>query len=137
MAQRPTSSTARWTTGSRRSCPWPATTASTASSSGPRRTRSARPSTSAARSCPPSARSWRAPRLEPPADVAELVYAPGLGPGGLYARGGSSPFIRTSSESVARLGHFVDAHGRGEDERVVLPGRDLDPVRVAHAEPAL
>jgi hypothetical protein len=28
-----------------------------------------------------------------------LVYAPGLGPGGLHARGGSSPFIRIEEKS--------------------------------------
>src|SRR5207237_9435680 len=33
--------------------------------------------------------------------------------------------------------HLVDADGRGEDQRVVLSGRDLDPVGVADPEPAL
>ena len=41
---------------------------------------------------------------------------------------------RASRDVVA---HLVDADRGREDERVVLARRDLDPVRVAHAKPAL
>lgn len=49
------------------------------------------------------------------ADVAELVDAPGLGPGDSH-RGGSSPFIRTKiqeSEEVIGLEQCFKAHYEG------------------------
>src|SRR5205823_1174872 len=45
---------------------------------------------------------------------------------------GRAPERRASAAT-----HLVDADGAGEDERVVLAGADLDPVGVAHPEPAL
>jgi hypothetical protein len=41
----------------------------------------------------------------------------------------------TVTRSTAR--HLVDAHRRGEDQRVVLAGGDLDPIGVAQPNPLL
>lgn len=46
------------------------------------------------------------------ADVAKLVDAPGLGPGGVI-RGGSSPSIRTKSLGIAQAGRVLHLDCRG------------------------
>ena len=46
------------------------------------------------------------------ADVAKLVDAPGLGPGGVI-RGGSSPSIRTKSLGIAQAGRVLHLECRG------------------------
>ena len=44
---------------------------------------------------------------------------------------------RPPDGSRSAAGHLVDAHGRGQDQRVVLPRGDLDPVGLPHPEPPL
>src|SRR3954454_12863521 len=92
---------------------WPAGSARAASrSTAPRmisRRRSAatRRAVSAASSAPPGSRSMSSSRRSPPSCDRSVVA------------------------------HLLDADGDGQDQPVVLVGLDLDPVRVAHAQPAL